>query len=200
MKKKLLLISSFFLLLTNTSFSSDTISLPNSKVGLTFGLISDEILRRGFDDEPPNPLSPPPWGRPIPIENRNSPAGISWNIFYHFSMHRLFFVSLDMKYNLYENSLTRYDGNEWVAIKNRSSYYVSTIGLNWRAYSDKVYIGMHGGAQYWKDVGTYYSSPAFYFVGGMSYPFPKYHLSFEASASIGINHSGVYLGLAYLIP
>jgi len=140
-----------------------------------------------------------------------TPKGIGGSIFYHHSLLRKVFISVNIGYNTYQTQTTK--GSVWeppppnddrtLEYKAPNNIF-ATVGFGWRAYSDKIYFGMQGGllnkrANVWNKAETV---SAFYLLCVFSYPIEKYNISLETNARFGVvyNQSGINIGIAYLIP
>ena len=181
--KKIILIIIIFIAVSNFCFAEeDNKTLLPSRIGATVGMLFVDIFSR--DDysvcEPPIP----PDGEYEYIK-AEPPRGIGITIFYNHSLVKKCFVSLKTEYNYY---------------KNKTDNIVATIGVNWYVRSDNIYLGMAGGILTEKDTWGRRTKSEFNLVCGFSIPIQKYNISIEANGKIGINQSGINIGVAYLIP
>ena len=169
--KKIILISIFFIGITNFCFAeNEKIVKPKSRIGATVG------MQWGYYEKNVS-VSPH-----FDYVDTKTPQGIGGNIFYNHSLHRIAFISLNAGYSNYEGINT-----------------TATVGLNWWLLSDKIYLGMGGGVlTEYKPTSTH---PAFYVVCGISIPVPKYNISIEANAKyFPFLQSGINIGVGYLLP
>jgi len=198
---KKLIFMMIFICITEISLAEAPVEevKQNSKIGITVGYVKD--VESGF--------SRMDYSYDFAKVDWEASEGISGNIFFNHPVHKKFFVSLNLGYNSFKKQTQKTylrDTNNMIrdTILNKKDpdNIVATFGVNWWCYSDKIYIGMGGGALLHKRGNDYGETKSeFYFTAGFSYPIPKYHISIEANTKLSVNNLfGINIGLAYLIP